>query len=704
MKTITSLALAFTISSLSAQLEWRTRTILWDRYAPSLAFDPTSGSMLLFGGQILGGATDGTWKLTTTGWTRLTNIGPSARYAARAATDLSRNRVLLFGGDSGKTDAWSWDGQAWSQFTPISPTTISQFASDDLTGRIIVLQQLPQSWTTWIFDGTRWTQSTALPEPGNIITPAYDATRGTFVAVAPTSRRLWEHDGMSWTDRTPTSMPIATAGSQLMYDPFDKRILLLLPDGSLYAYDGAQFATVSSKTLLHPRVNGDSIVATDWTSRRPVVYAQGTTWTWTGSDWKILDYGSPRHFTGGLTKGLTSFDTVRERLVFWSGEGNDRRVWEWNKERWTYSMPTHSPLPRKNAAMGFDAARGVTILFGGEINGLLLNDHWEWNGAQWEQKFPGTTPLPRRNQAMAFDPRRGTLLMFGQNEWDVDELWEWNGSTWTRRQYGTSPGMDHISHPLFMFFDLARREVVAHDKKTQTMWEWNGSTWSMINASSRIGSGLTYDHARQRAVSHCNDDIIEWTGSTWLTRRFPLPKLTTCDTELLAFDGDKIIYKPLGINRTIKPELMVQYELSPIDPAIATTFGSSCQGSSSRPALAAENRPWTGSPFRLELSRAQQTRPTALIVGYCATNCGPITYPIDLTPIGMTGCSLYTEPWMYLSGITDSSGKHYWNISICDCLNLLGINVFVQAVVDDSLANPLGLVTTNAVQARIGAR
>ena len=39
--------------------------------------------------------------------------------------------------------------------------------------------------------------------------------------------------------------------------------------------------------------------------------------------------------------------------------------------------------------MAYDAARGVTVLFGGdpeEADGRLLGDTWEWDGSRWTRR------------------------------------------------------------------------------------------------------------------------------------------------------------------------------------------------------------------------------------------------------------------------------------------------------------------------------
>ena len=53
------------------------------------------------------------------------------------------------------------------------------------------------------------------------------------------------------------------------------------------------------------------------------------------------------------------------------------------------------PSPRTGAAMVYDIARGVTVLFGGSGDHGNLNDTWEWDGTEWIRHSPPNSP-PRR--------------------------------------------------------------------------------------------------------------------------------------------------------------------------------------------------------------------------------------------------------------------------------------------------------------------
>ena len=62
--------------------------------------------------------------------------------------------------------------------------------------------------------------------------------------------------------------------------------------------------------------------------------------------------------------------------------------------------------------MAYDAARGVTVLFGGYKGRDTDDETWEWNGTAWTQRVVAG-PSPRRGHAMAYDAARGVTVLFG---------------------------------------------------------------------------------------------------------------------------------------------------------------------------------------------------------------------------------------------------------------------------------------------------
>src|SRR4051812_37045783 len=70
------------------------------------------------------------------------------------------------------------------------------------------------------------------------------------------------------------------------------------------------------------------------------------------------------------------------------------------------------PTARGEHGVAYDAARGVTVLFGGAQGTVRNAESWEWNGAGWKQRMV-SGPGARNFHAMAYDAGRGVVVLFG---------------------------------------------------------------------------------------------------------------------------------------------------------------------------------------------------------------------------------------------------------------------------------------------------
>src|SRR5262249_36920980 len=98
------------------------------------------------------------------------------------------------------------------------------------------------------------------------------------------------------------------------------------------------------------------------------------------------------------------------------------------------------PSTRELHAMAYDAARGVSVLFGGFWSSSYYGDTWEWNGSSWTLRS-SDGPL-RRGHALAYDAARRVTVLFGGDFFDgstihfLGDTWEWDGGAWALRSSG----------------------------------------------------------------------------------------------------------------------------------------------------------------------------------------------------------------------------------------------------------------------------
>lgn len=133
------------------------------------------------------------------------------------AYDANRNRMVVFGGETGGTalfDTWEYDGTIWSQVvTDGAPESFSAMSFDMVRGRCVLLgvHGYPPVSDTWEWDGARWQQvfTADRPPPVTAGAMAYDLLRGVSVvcggldvSTALGLDRTWQQGGAGATTRT----------------------------------------------------------------------------------------------------------------------------------------------------------------------------------------------------------------------------------------------------------------------------------------------------------------------------------------------------------------------------------------------------------------------------------------------------------------------------------------------------------------------
>lgn len=225
------------------------------RYAVGMAYeatsstDATTSSIVLFGGQNLGppyGVAGDTW-LWRNGWTQVfPAASPPARYSPGAAYDPTTRTVLLFGGTDATgndlNDTWTWNGVTWTQqFPPVSPPPrafdAQSMVYDAVTETIVLFGGQGGSYgDTWEWNGRTktWKQDfpASSPSPRNT-TLAYDPPTGEVVLfggnnpnAGPYLNDTWTWDGLTWTQRFPASSPSPRGAPAFIYDPYLGRVVL----------------------------------------------------------------------------------------------------------------------------------------------------------------------------------------------------------------------------------------------------------------------------------------------------------------------------------------------------------------------------------------------------------------------------------------------------------------------------------------------
>lgn len=298
---------------------------------------------------------------------------PRSRALGGLAYHPQRRGVVLSGGFDGTGNrgfSTIWDGGAWTELNSNVPTTAGVYNECS--------------------SGGGGGQS------------VYDSFRGSVVTLC--GNQAWELQAAGqW----------ATAGSAL---------------GASVGGYAAAYDSVARRTL----VFGGG--AASGTTGRTLYAFSGTAWTTLCAVGSLTCNPPPARRCAGMT-----YDAARGRTVMFGGgtddcydsaDGDDSAsprndTWEWNGSAWTQVCNGGgcvAPPARANAAMVYDTNRARSVLVG-----LGYGDLWEWDGARWRAiAVEGITPPYRRGAIIGYDPARRVVVMYGGDAYGNpnDELWE----------------------------------------------------------------------------------------------------------------------------------------------------------------------------------------------------------------------------------------------------------------------------------------
>ena len=312
------------------------------RMGASMAFDPATKSVVLFGGLGVYGTTADTWSWDGAHWHALAPAASAtSRLDAGMTYDPISRTVLMLGGEqlvpltdpctrpAGRppvctpgnrfrgvalaTPFWGWDVQEWkvranARLTPGTDATLVT-QSD---GTVLAFGN-----GTWTFDGKAWHLRAFAP--ADVIAPigmALDPVTHQVIAVErfqpgvcmphsgcekPAYMRTFTWTGSKWRELADRHTPFASGDAQrgqgaLVADPPGGGLLMLATDGSTWRRSGGDWRQVATKAQSPPALEGMTMVA-DPASRQVVAFGgtsetsfqkSNVTWVWDGSHWREL--------------------------------------------------------------------------------------------------------------------------------------------------------------------------------------------------------------------------------------------------------------------------------------------------------------------------------------------------------------------------------------------------------------------------------
>jgi hypothetical protein len=472
-----------------------------------MAYDAQTDSTVLFSGEQATGDSGETWGWSGLDWQDMGSGGPIGRVGADMIYDARRGALVLFGGASAGGDG----GVGGAGCTTAEAS--GGFVCGD----------------TWEWHG-RWTLASAATSPAarHIAAAAYDSGRGETVLLGGLAavqdsdcliatgqvflcNDTWTWDGRRWTDVAQLGIPPTRLRSVFDYD--SERGVSILFGGS-----GCSDFNCSMLVNLND------------------------TWEWSGRAWRQLSVTGP----SGRFNAATAYDSTRGAIVVFGGSQwlpdgstvdlND--TWEWNGSEWNEvnlcsgAQCPSTPTPRADASMVYDASRGVTLLFGGQVDTTMhpsyLDDTWTWDGTRWTALSPTESPSGRSGASMAFDSVRGVAVLFGGSTCllgcgPVDDTWEWTGNNWAQMFPEASPSarldyaMDYDSGSGLVILQGGATGI---EQFTGDTWAWDGKSWTQLSATqgpgTLAGASMAYDSGRARSVLFGGNNAPGALTETWI--------------------------------------------------------------------------------------------------------------------------------------------------------------------------------------------
>jgi TIR domain/Galactose oxidase, central domain len=296
----------------------------------AMAYDPTSGRVIMFGGETTTSSFNDTWAYDPAAytWTAIdpTRPSPTARSAHAMAYDQVTRRVIMFGGlnEAGAAldDTWAYDPRAsvWTELTPLGKVPPARsghaLAYDPVTHRLIM------------FGGF-----------GDAGVPLNDT---------------WAYDpeANAWTELTPLgTAPPTRSAHAMVYDPATHRLIM-------FGGFGDAGAPLNDTWACDPK-------ASAWTELKPIGISPSA------RSACAMDYDQ----TSGLVIIFGGQDSAGTSL-------NDTWAYDSADNTWMKLEPSGiQPLARAGHAMVYDQAGGRLTMFGGHAIGGAdyFDDTWALN-------------------------------------------------------------------------------------------------------------------------------------------------------------------------------------------------------------------------------------------------------------------------------------------------------------------------------------
>jgi hypothetical protein len=251
--------------------------------------------------------------------------------------------------------------------------------------------------------------------------------------------------------------------------------------------------------------------------------APNDTWEFSGGMWtKVPTLLAPP----ARTDASLAFDAADGYLVLFGGCASTcypplHDTWKFQNGTWAKISSTGSPPARAQAAMTYDAANRIVLLFGGwtygpsHPAGKFFNDTWEFSKGAWTPLAVTVAPSPRAFAAITYDAYDRYVVLFGgcfsANRFGIsaclgsvastalNDTWTFVNGTWTlitavgpTARSESALAYDSTTGDVILFGGRSTAGLVSNDT-----WAFRSGTWTQLAPTGspppQAGSPLVLD-------------------------------------------------------------------------------------------------------------------------------------------------------------------------------------------------------------------
>jgi hypothetical protein len=280
---------------------------------------------------------------------------------------------------------------------------------------------------------------------------------------------------------------------------------------------------------------------------------------------------------------------------------------------------------------------------------------------------------------MAYDPYRRRIVLFGGQAQSGlrNDVHEWNGTDWTEVLTAVNNGVTWAPRARSqhaMGYDPVSDRVVVHAGQVEggavvaDTWAWDGTAWVQLLAS---GSAPVYRKNAAMGRNATTQRLVPFGGA---------------DSASLYADASELIVPVLSRLRE---------------------YGAACVGS----AGPLELRPVANAQAALGTTLQMQMTGLALpfsagvgFVGLSDQQVSGVPLPVDLGLVGIPGCNAYNSADVQFPlGLPSGTPLVTpWGLAIPNYGDLLGIEVYLQALALEGFGFSRFATVTNGIEAKIG--